>query len=118
VIVGIAALSRRIYSSRLPAIAFLIASILAPALLLFLAPGTVQKWVAIVSLAASLVNVSVVAAVLQTGKVPALKLPQGMRKRMKQPAFLRRKSSPAGQGAVSVPVIAGPEHPATNREAS
>lgn len=110
-------MSRRIYSARIPAIAFLMISLAAPALLLFLAPGAAQKWVAIVSLATALVNVSVVAAVLQTGKVPALKLPKGMQKRMKLPAFLHRKSSPAAESAAAVPVIAGADQRA-KREAS
>jgi len=114
-------LSRRIYSSRILAICFLMTSIITPALLLFLAPGTVQKWIAIVCMATSLVNVSVVAAVLQTGKVPALKLPQSMRKpgkflphRMRQMIFRTTESTTVKPG----PVPALPEHPVTNREAS
>jgi hypothetical protein len=121
VVIGIAALSRRIYSSRILAICFLMTSIATPALLLFLAPGTLQKWTAIVCLATSLVNVSVVAAVLQTGKVPSLKLPQSMRQRskflpdrMRQMIFRPGESTTVKPG----PVPALPEHPGTNREAS
>jgi hypothetical protein len=125
-VIGIAALSRRIYSRKVPGICFLITSLIAPVVLLFFVTGTTQKGIAIVCLATTLINITVVGAVLQTGRVPALKLPEALRNRRKATSgALKQTSSSPGSGSIAspggaptVPAMAGAEHPATNREAS
>jgi hypothetical protein len=72
--IGIPALSRIIYSKKLPGVLFLVASAAAPAILLILVSGAIQHWIAVASLATALVNVGVVGAVLQAGQIPVLKL--------------------------------------------
>ena len=72
--VGVAALSRAIYAKKLIGVFFLIVSAAAPAALLIVVSSPTQKWFAAVCLATALVNIAVIGAVLQTGKVPVLKL--------------------------------------------
>jgi hypothetical protein len=87
---GIAALSRVIYSKRLLGVMFLVVSALAPAALLFLVPGPLARWIAAICLGTALVNVSVVGAVLQSGKVPVLRVP-----RLGKPGPARPRSTDA-----------------------
>ncbi len=76
--VGIAALSRTIYAKKSLGIVFLVASAAAPAALLFFARSSAERWIAVASLATALVNASVVAAALQSGGIPQLRLPRPM----------------------------------------
>ncbi len=73
--IGVAALSRAVYSRRLLAIPFLGVSAAAPAALLIFPSNPAQRWIAALCLATALVNAAVVAAVVQSGNVPRLKFP-------------------------------------------
>jgi hypothetical protein len=78
--IGIAALSRAIYSKKLLGILFLVASAAAPSILLVIVSGSIQRWVAVATLATALVNLGVIAAVLQAGEIPVLKFARRTRR--------------------------------------
>ena len=91
--IGLTALSRTIYSRKLPGIVFLIVSVMAPAILLVIAPGPNERWIAAICVATTLVNVAVVAAVLQSGRVPQLKVPGMMRGKSATAVKAQREAS-------------------------
>src|SRR4051794_13475381 len=75
-VVGLGVLARAIYSRRIVGIAFLALSAAAPLVMLAMVSGTRLRWAGAVSAVMALVNVGVVAAVVQEGRVPRLRLPR------------------------------------------
>ena len=77
--VGLAALSRTIYSRKFVGVLFLAASGSAPIIMLVMVSAPMQRWIAAICVATTLVNLAVVAAVLQSGHIPQLKLSRPLR---------------------------------------
>jgi len=82
--VGLAAISRSIYSKKFLGIVFLCVSVAAPVGILIAATDGKQRWAAAICLATALVNAAVVAAVLQSGEIPRLRLPGRAQKGTRQ----------------------------------
>lgn len=72
--VGLAAVSKAIYSRRLAGILFLVLSTAVPVFLVIVSSAPLQRWAAVLCLTTALVNAAVVGAVLQSGKVPQLRI--------------------------------------------
>jgi hypothetical protein len=75
-VVGLGTFARAIYSRRVVGIVFLVLSAAAPLVMLEMVSGPRLKWVGAVSAAMALVNVGVVAAAMQEGRIPRLRLPR------------------------------------------
>jgi hypothetical protein len=71
--IGLAALSRVIYSRRVVGICFLLVSAAGPILMLMMVSGPKLRWIAAFCVAPALVNIAVVAAVMQEGAIPRLR---------------------------------------------
>lgn len=69
---GLALIAKKIYSRRLPTFACLILSVLAPIALLFFVHEGLIRWIAVISLATSLVNVSLIFLLLRRWDVSTL----------------------------------------------
>jgi hypothetical protein len=52
-----------------------------PVILLVIVSGPIQRWIASLCVATTLLNAAVVAAVLQSGHIPQLKLPSVLREK-------------------------------------
>ena len=88
--IGLAALSRRIYSKKVAGVSFLAISV-AAAVVLVVFTNSVQRWIAVVCLTTTLVNAAIIAAMLQAGKVPQLTFSKVVNQRGKlRPAWLSR----------------------------
>ena len=72
VALGLSAIASRVYAHRLLRVVFPIVSLAAPVVLLFMAPTESFRWIAALVLATTLVNLSLVIAVLQKGEIPRL----------------------------------------------
>ena len=94
--IGLAALSRVIYSRRATGLVFLAASVAAPAALLLRPAAAQARWRAAAALATALVNGVVILAALQQGDVPRLKLP---RRSPPNPPIVVERADGLGQGS-------------------
>lgn len=72
-VIGLAALSRAIYSNKITGILFLFVSVAAPVAMLTMVSARGLRWAGAVSAATALVNVAVIAAVMQEGRIPRLR---------------------------------------------
>ena len=77
---GLAALSRTVYSRKFAAVVFLAVSAVAPLATMLAATHGAERALGAIALVTGLVNASVVAAVLQNGTVPRLRLPKNILK--------------------------------------
>src|SRR5436305_307127 len=84
---GLAALSRFVYSRKLLGIAFLVIRIPAPLAVLFLSSGPTHRMLGILCVATTLTNAAVVAPVLKNG--PVQKLPFPTRHKTRQTPVLQ-----------------------------
>jgi hypothetical protein len=75
VALGIVGLARVVFARRWLGVAFVMASIVAPAALFFLNQADVRRWLAVGCLGTALINSAVVLGALQRGDVPLLKIP-------------------------------------------
>lgn len=127
VVVGIAAFSRRVYSNKVAGIGFLLVSMIAPAALILLATGALQKWIALICLATTLVNIAVIGGAMQQGWVPVLRLPQKIQRAKSSPSpVIVKPVAPAPLNeriaepamTAGIPAVARSETPLTSRDAS
>ena len=95
--IGLVALCRTIYSRKLPAIIFLIASVAAPAVMLALVSRPRERWIAVACLTTALVNAAAVAAVLQNGAIPRLRFPRTLAVRGQQQVIVPTEPTPPAE---------------------
>ena len=69
---GVAALARRIYGAQWVAFVFLVGSVVAPVVLLFVVKGEAARWIAAACLATALVNAGLIFPLLRSGRLPEL----------------------------------------------
>jgi hypothetical protein len=69
---GLAIVARKIYTRRLPTFACLVLSVLAPMVLLFFVHAGLIRWIAVISLATALVNVSLIVLLVRRCDVSTL----------------------------------------------
>lgn len=79
-VLGIAALARLVYSRRWLGVVFVVASIVAPAVLFFVNHGEIRRWLIAGCLGTAVVNAAVVLGAMQRGDVPIFRLPQRRRR--------------------------------------
>jgi hypothetical protein len=73
---GLAAAARAIYSHRALRIAFLVSSVGAPAILVFVVHGELARWLATAALVTALVNGTVLVIALRRGELDRLLRPR------------------------------------------
>jgi hypothetical protein len=69
---GLGWLARRIYATRLGASVVLLASLVAPAFLIFIIASEIGRWIAALCLATSLLNVTVLFPLVRSDRLPEL----------------------------------------------
>jgi hypothetical protein len=88
-VVGLGTLARAIYSRRVLNVAFLVLTAAAPLVMLEMVSGPRLRWAGAVSAAMALVNVGVVAAAMQEGRIPRLRFQR--RRERGGPSHLERE---------------------------